>query len=74
MAPVVDRLGQEHEGAVEVVKLNVETDAAASETASRYGVRFVPTFVLLKADGTVAETLIGEQTEQRLRDAMEAAR
>lgn len=72
MAPVVDRLTEEYEGTVEIRALNVEEDAAAAELASSYRVQYVPTFVFVNADGTTAETLVGELEESALRDALDA--
>jgi len=72
MAPVVDRLTDEYEGTVEIRALNVEEDAAAAELASSYRVQYVPTFVLVNADGTTAETLVGEIEEGALREALDA--
>mgnify|MGYP001164779735 FL=1 len=72
MAPVVDRLTKEYEGTVEIRALNVETDAAAADLASSYRVQYVPTFVFVNADGTTAETLVGEVEERALREALDA--
>lgn len=72
MAPVVDRLTDEYEGTVEIRALNVEEDAAAAELASSFRVQYVPTFVLVNADGSTADTLVGEVSEDALRDALDA--
>ena len=69
---MVDRLTEEYEGTVEIRALNVEEDAAAAELASSYRVQYVPTFVFVNADGTTAETLVGELEESALRDALDA--
>lgn len=72
MAPVVDRLTDEYEGTVEIRALNVEEDAAAAELASSFRVQYVPTFVLVNADGSTANTLVGEISESDLREALDA--
>ena len=72
MAPVVDRLTDEYEGTVEIRALNVEEDAAAAELASSFRVQYVPTFVFVNADGSTAETLVGEVAESTLKEALDA--
>lgn len=72
MAPVVDRLTDEYAGTVEIRAMNVETDAAAADLASSFRVQYVPTFVLLNADGSTANTLVGEIAEEDLRAALDA--
>ena len=72
MAPVVDRLTREYQGRVEIVRMNVETDDSAAELASGFKVQYVPTFVLLNADGTTSETLVGEVAEDALREALDS--
>lgn len=74
MAPVVDRLGAEYEGTVEVKKMNVETDQSAAALASQFRVQYVPTFVFVNADGTTADTIVGEVSEDRLRKAFDSVR
>ncbi len=72
MAPVVDRLTDEYEGTVEIRAMNVENDAAAAELASSFRVQYVPTFVFVGVDGTTAETLVGEVSEDALREKLDA--
>ena len=50
--PVVDRLEQELAGQAQVLRLNV-IDRVNGELAMRYGVRGVPTFLLLDGAGQV---------------------
>lgn len=45
MAPVLDEVARDYAGKLKVVKVDVDE---AAETASRYGVTAMPTFVLLK--------------------------
>jgi len=54
----VDRLERELEGRAQVLRLNVMDDVGG-ELAMRYGVRGVPTFVLLDSAGKVALTQVG---------------
>ena len=72
MAPVVDRLTEEYRGTVEVRALNVEKDEQAADLASQFRVQYVPTFVFLNADGTTADVLVGEVSEDALREAISA--
>ena len=51
--PVVDGLERELEGRARVLRLSV-TDDVGGNLALRYGVRAVPTFVLLDGAGEVA--------------------
>lgn len=74
MAPVVDRLAKEYEGTIEIRKLNVETDGEAADLAASYRVQYVPTFVFLNSDGSTSDVLVGEQTEDQLKGALEALR
>ena len=50
--PVVDRLEQELEGQAQVLRLNVSSSVNV-KLAMRYGVRGVPTFLLLDGAGKV---------------------
>lgn len=45
MAPVLDEVARDYAGKLKVVKVDVDE---AAETASRYGVTAMPTFVLVK--------------------------
>ncbi len=74
MAPVVDGLTAEYAGKVEIRQMNVETDDAAADLATSFRVQYVPTFVFVNADGTTSDTLVGEVTEAKLKDALNALR
>jgi thioredoxin-related protein len=56
--PVVDGLAQTLEGQAQVLRLSV-TDDVGGELAMRYGVRGVPTFVLLDGAGEVVLKQVG---------------
>lgn len=72
MAPVVDRLKTEYEGTVEFKLYNVDEDAEGQALAQTYGVQFVPTFVLVNADGSFSQQMVGEVAEDRMRQALDA--
>jgi thioredoxin-related protein len=56
--PVVDGLERELEGQAQVLRLNVR-DAVGGKLAMRYGVRGVPTLVLLNGAGEVVLKQVG---------------
>jgi len=72
MAPVVDRLKTEYEGIVDFTLYNVDNDSEGQDLAQTYGVQFVPTFVLVNSDGTFSQQLVGEISEDRMRQALDA--
>jgi thioredoxin-like negative regulator of GroEL len=55
MAPVVDGLGAEYEGKVSVRKINAATD----ETAAKFDIEVVPTYIFLDVTGKVIESQAG---------------
>jgi thioredoxin-like negative regulator of GroEL len=74
MAPVVDRLAIEYGERVEFRLINVDTDPEGAALAARFGVQYVPTFVLLNADGTQSDLIVGTAAESALREALDALR
>lgn len=64
LAPAVDELAESYKGRVVVSKLNIDDNPL---TASKYGVRSIPTLLLFK-DGKIADTLIGLVPKERLED------
>jgi thioredoxin 1 len=64
IAPIVEELAEEFDGKVKVGKLDVD---ANQQTAIKYGVRSIPTVLLLK-DGEVKETIIGAVPKQAFLD------
>ena len=55
VGPIVDQLASELAGRVRVGKLNVDDNPA---TASRFGVRSIPTLLILR-DGTEVDRIVG---------------
>lgn len=55
IAPIIEELATEYEGKVKVGKLDVDEN---QQTAVKYGVRSIPTVLLLKG-GQVQDTVIG---------------
>ncbi len=67
MTPVVHELEEELSGRAKVVKVDVDE---ASDLATRYEVRSIPNFVVIK-DGEVKVRLVGVQSKQNLLDAIQ---
>ena len=67
MAPIVEQLATEYGARLKVVAVNAE---AHTETASHFGVRGLPTFLLLK-DGQVRDQILGAVTKARLKQAID---
>lgn len=63
IAPTIDELAREYSGRVKVAKLNVDE---APELARRYGVRSIPTLVVMKA-GEVVKGPVGTTPKEKLK-------
>lgn len=68
IAPLLDEIANEYDSRVKVVKLNVEEHP---ETASKYGIRSIPTLMLFK-DGNVEATKVGAVSKSQLTDFIES--
>ncbi len=55
IAPLIDTMATEYEGRIKVGKVNVDDNPA---TPGKYGVRGIPTVILLK-DGKVVDQVVG---------------
>lgn len=55
VAPVLDQIAEEMDGKVRIVKLNVDEN---QQTAYKYQVSSIPTFILFK-DGQMADRTLG---------------
>lgn len=64
MAPIIDKLAEEYEGRVKVLKLNVDENP---QTPQLYGVRAIPTFILFSG-GQAIDRLVGAQPKSALED------
>lgn len=65
--PTFDRLAERYESEVLFAKVNVDE---VPEQAERYGIRSIPTVLLLR-EGNVVETFVGARTYQELAQALE---
>jgi thioredoxin 2 len=69
VAPVVEELAKEMAGRVRVAKLNVDENPA---TATRFGVRSIPTLLVLKA-GKELDRIVGVQPKSAIVQVLERA-
>ena len=67
MGPFVDKLAEEFEGKLKVLKLNTQDNA---EVPGRYGISAIPTFLLIKG-GEVVKQMVGSQQYSDLKNAVE---
>jgi thioredoxin 1 len=69
VAPVVEEIAIEREGALKVVKLNTDEN---QQTAIQYNVMSIPTLILFR-HGQPAKTVIGAYPKKRLEAELEPA-
>lgn len=62
LAPTIDQLSSELAGRVKVAKLNIDENPGV---ANRFGVRSIPTLLVLK-DGREVDRLVGVQPKQEI--------
>jgi thioredoxin 1 len=67
VAPIVEELANEYEGKVKFLKLNTDDNI---QTASRYGIRSIPTIMLFKG-GQPVEQVIGFRPKSDLKKTVE---
>ncbi len=69
VAPIVDELSAEYDGKVKFLKLNTDDNV---QTASRYGVRSIPTLMMFKG-GEAVDHVIGFRPKGQLKQTIEKA-
>ena len=69
VSPVVEEIASEREGALKVVKLNIDDN---QQTAIKFNVMSIPTLMLFK-HGEVAKTVIGAYPKHRIEQELEPA-
>jgi thioredoxin 2 len=67
LAPTIDQLSSEFAGRIKVAKLNIDENPG---TANRYGVRSIPTLLVLKG-GKEVDRLVGVQPKQEIMRRLE---
>lgn len=71
MAPIVDGLIDEYKDDVAIRKYNVEESDEGAALADEFGVQFVPSFVFVDSNGEYVDILIGEVSEDALKQALD---
>ncbi len=69
IAPMLEEVAAEYAGKITVAKLNVDEN---QETASKFGIRGIPTLMLFK-DGQVAATKVGALSKSQLTEFLNSA-
>ena len=62
VSPVLDKIVEEHEGEVKLVKVNIDEERGLAE---RYGIASIPTMILFK-DGEPSQVAVGAQPKGAL--------
>jgi thioredoxin 1 len=66
LSPVIDELGSELQGAVKVVKVNIDEQPKLAE---QYGVMSIPTLLVMK-DGKVQNTSVGYKSKDAIKNML----
>lgn len=69
MGPVLDELSTEYAGKVKICKMNVDEN---TQTPAKYGVRAIPTMVLIK-NGETVEQITGAVPKDQLKKVLDKA-
>ena len=69
VGPVIDELATEYDGKALIAKVDVDEN---SELSAQYGVRSIPTILILK-DGEIVDKHVGVTTKAALAEKIEAA-
>lgn len=67
LAPTIEEIAGEYEGKVLVGKLNVDDNPA---TATKYGIRGIPTLLLFK-EGQVVQQLVGVKSKTEIKKVID---
>ena len=70
IAPMVEELAQEYQGAVKIGKINIDDSPDAT---TQYGVSSIPTIMIFKG-GEVVDRFVGVQPKSKLQAALDAAK
>ncbi len=69
VSPIVEELAEEYSGKVAFYKLNTDDNV---DTASKYGIRSIPTLLVFKG-GEIVDQLIGFRPKTELKRSLEKA-
>jgi thioredoxin 1 len=67
IAPLIDRLAEDYQGRVTVVKVDLDKN---KENAKQYGIRSIPTVLIFK-NGQVVENIVGKASYETFSNAVE---
>jgi thioredoxin 1 len=67
IAPLIDRLAEDYQGRVTVVKIDLDKN---KENAKQYGIRSIPTVLIFK-NGQVVENIVGKAPYETFSNALE---
>lgn len=66
MGPIVDKVAEEYEGKLKVMKMNVDENP---QTPANYGIRAIPTLILFNK-GEVVEKIVGAQPKTTIENML----
>ncbi len=69
VGPVVEEIAKEYQGKAKVGKLNTDE---ASDIASKFGIRSIPTLLFFK-NGAVVQQLVGAYPKSKISEKLESA-
>jgi len=69
LAPIVEEMAETYAGKIKVAKMNVDENPA---TPGKYGVRGIPTLILIK-DGQVVDQLVGAVPKSQIQGLIDKA-
>ncbi len=72
MKPVVDRLQKQYQGKVDFKRYDVDTSAEGNRLMQLFDSQYVPTFLFVNRDGTLAQKKVGELAESDFTAALNA--
>jgi len=72
MKPVVDGLQQQYKGKVDFRLYDVDNGTEGSALMQQFGSQYVPTFVFVNRDGSVATQKVGSMTSAELQQTLDS--
>lgn len=72
MAPILDKVSNQLDDTVDIVKVNIEASTENSQLANQYDVRSIPNMYIFK-NGKVVDQIIGMAPERTLVDSLTSA-
>ena len=70
IAPLIEELAGEYDGSVKIGKINIDE---SPNTAKNFQVMNIPTLMIFKG-GQVVETMMGVQSKNKLKEALDTAK